>query len=112
MLRLEKVPEGESGTGRNPLELQEIEAGCGSLRANEEAPRPGLEPGTNRLTAGTKTIVSSGRTGTCSEPLDRVAARLPESVQTDPELARVVVAWPDLPAHIKAAVLALVGTAG
>jgi hypothetical protein len=36
---------------------------------------------------------------------------LPESVQTDPELARVVTAWPDLPAHIKAAVLALVGTA-
>jgi hypothetical protein len=30
---------------------------------------------------------------------------------TDPELARVAEAWPDLPAHIKAAVLALVATA-
>jgi hypothetical protein len=29
----------------------------------------------------------------------------------DPGLARVVAAWPDLPAHVKAAVLALVGTA-
>jgi hypothetical protein len=28
----------------------------------------------------------------------------------DPDLARVVIAWPDLPSHIKAAVLALVGT--
>jgi len=31
---------------------------------------------------------------------------------SDPELARVVAAWPELPAHIKAAVLALVQSAG
>jgi hypothetical protein len=31
--------------------------------------------------------------------------------QADADLARVVTAWPDLPAHIKAAVLALVQTA-
>jgi hypothetical protein len=31
--------------------------------------------------------------------------------ETDPDLARVATAWPDLPPHIKAAVLALVGTA-
>jgi hypothetical protein len=30
---------------------------------------------------------------------------------TDPDLARVVSAWPDLPPHIRAAVLALVDTA-
>jgi hypothetical protein len=30
---------------------------------------------------------------------------------TDPDLARVVESWPDLPSHIRAAVLALVGTA-
>jgi hypothetical protein len=30
---------------------------------------------------------------------------------TDPELARVVEAWPDLPSHIRAAVVALVATA-
>jgi hypothetical protein len=29
----------------------------------------------------------------------------------DPDLARVVTAWPDLAPHIKAAVLALIGTA-
>jgi hypothetical protein len=28
----------------------------------------------------------------------------------NPDLARVVAAWPDLPAHIKAAVLALIQT--
>jgi hypothetical protein len=31
--------------------------------------------------------------------------------QTDPKLAGLVTAWADLPEHIKAAVLALVGTA-
>jgi hypothetical protein len=31
--------------------------------------------------------------------------------QSDPDLARVVTAWPDLPPHIKAAVLALIGAA-
>ena len=30
----------------------------------------------------------------------------------DPDLLRVVAAWGELPAHVKAAVLALVGTAG
>jgi hypothetical protein len=32
-------------------------------------------------------------------------------VVADPDLARVVDAWPDLPPHIRAAVLALVGMA-
>jgi hypothetical protein len=37
----------------------------------------------------------------------------PEGAETplDADLARVAAAWPDLPPHIKAAVLALVGTA-
>jgi hypothetical protein len=35
---------------------------------------------------------------------------LPTAAETDPDLARVVAAWPDLPPHIRAAVLALVGT--
>jgi hypothetical protein len=33
-----------------------------------------------------------------------------EAPPTDPDLARVLDAWPNLPAHIKAAVLALVAT--
>jgi len=36
---------------------------------------------------------------------------LPTAAEIDPDLARVVTAWPDLPTHIRAAVLALVGTA-
>jgi hypothetical protein len=32
------------------------------------------------------------------------------TAKMDPDLARVVAAWPDLPGHIKAAVLALVAT--
>jgi hypothetical protein len=30
----------------------------------------------------------------------------------DPDLARVLAAWPNLPLHIRAAVLALIGTVG
>jgi hypothetical protein len=42
-------------------------------------------------------------------PLTGTAANACDSVRaTDPELARVVEAWPHLPAHIQAAVLALV----
>jgi hypothetical protein len=37
---------------------------------------------------------------------------LPGTPATDPDLARVVEAWPDLPAHIRAAVLALLQSAG
>jgi hypothetical protein len=37
---------------------------------------------------------------------------LPTGAETDPDLARVVTAWPDLPPHIRAAVLALIGTTG
>jgi hypothetical protein len=36
---------------------------------------------------------------------------LPGTAKADPDLARVVTAWPDLPPHIRAAVLALIGTA-
>jgi hypothetical protein len=38
-------------------------------------------------------------------------AAKPGAVTADPDLARVIIAWPDLPAHIRAAVLALIGTA-
>jgi hypothetical protein len=44
-------------------------------------------------------------------PSGSVAPQLPDLAQTDPGLARVIVAWPQLPAPIRAAVLALVATA-
>jgi len=40
-----------------------------------------------------------------------LAVRLQAQAETDPDLTRIVTAWPDLPLHIRAAVLALVGTA-
>jgi hypothetical protein len=36
----------------------------------------------------------------------------PQTERLPPDLARVVAAWPGLPAHIKAAILALVASAG
>ena len=59
--------EGGEPASRNRLRNQEVEAVCDSMRLIEEAPRPGLEPGTNRLTAGCSTIELSGnekRSGT------------------------------------------------
>lgn len=40
-----------------------------------------------------------------------VARQLPTGAENDPDMARILDAWPTLPAHIKAAVLALVGAA-
>jgi hypothetical protein len=40
-----------------------------------------------------------------------VPQHVPAAAETDSDLARVVTAWPDLPAHLRAAVLALIGTA-
>jgi hypothetical protein len=45
---------------------------------------------------------------------DGDAPHVPQHVpaaRTDPDLARVVTAWPDLPPHIRAAVLALIRAA-
>jgi hypothetical protein len=39
-------------------------------------------------------------------------AGLHKAVPVDPDLVRIVEAWPTLPVHLRAAVLALVGTAG
>jgi hypothetical protein len=49
------------------------------------------------------------------QPYTAVLSPIPNTragVSTDPNPARVIASWPDLPPHIKAAVLALVGTAG
>jgi hypothetical protein len=54
--------------------------------------------GRRDLSAGQRGIVAA-----------RALEQMPEPLPAD--LARVVAAWPDLPAHIKAAVLALVGAA-
>jgi hypothetical protein len=40
-----------------------------------------------------------------------LAQTLARETPIDPDLARVIIAWPDLPGHIKAAVLALIGAA-
>jgi hypothetical protein len=40
-----------------------------------------------------------------------VPQHVPAAAETDPDLAHVIDAWPDLPAHIRAAVLALVRAA-
>ena len=54
-----------------------------------------------------------GGTTTCDDATPALARCLHAEAETPaaPDLARIITAWPDLPAHIKAAILALVGTA-
>jgi hypothetical protein len=49
-------------------------------------------------------------TGPCPVLVHKGPSATP-AAPTDPDLARVIDAWPDLPAHLRAAFLALVGTA-
>jgi integrase len=57
----EGVGGGENDRGRNPFNSQGVAAGEVQQRPVEEAPRVGLEPTTNRLTAGCSTIELSGK---------------------------------------------------
>ena len=45
-------------------------------------------------------------TGTRREPNGN------QTAESDPDLARILTAWPTLPAHLRAAMLALIGTVG
>ena len=71
----------------------------------------GVEPTTATLaTWPARCIVPSPQT-TCGKAPDPVARPLPTKAEADPDLAHIIIAWPDLPDHIGPAVLALVGTA-
>jgi hypothetical protein len=48
---------------------------------------------------------------TSGEGAPRLSAPLAQQAPADPDLARLCAAWPALPAHIRAAVLALVSAA-
>jgi hypothetical protein len=65
----------------------------------------GIEP----LAASAERQSSQSLAASDELPLAQTLAR---ETPIDPDLSRVVTAWPDLPAHIRAAVLALIGTAG
>ncbi len=89
--------------------LRAIEGGCGQLGGEglEGAPPSSFGSGYRQRRDGTTSAA------TTSDPAPvSVAHQLPKTAAPDPDLARVVTAWPDLPPHIRAAVLALVGTAG
>jgi hypothetical protein len=72
----------------------------------------GLEPATFRSTVAGPPAPTTLEDNTCGNDTlrpDRASTKAaPEPSPADPDLARVVTAWPDLPPHIRAAVLALV----
>jgi hypothetical protein len=56
------------------------------------------------------TLQTSGIT-ICDDSTTALARRLHADAGIDPGLSRVITAWPALPDHIRAAVLALIGAA-
>jgi hypothetical protein len=93
---------------RNSLKeerLQAIEGDCVRLRGISPA---GLEPATFSSGDGSGADPSTLPAMTCGEPRPSVAHQLPTEAQIDPELQRVLEAWPHLPPHIRAGMLALV----
>jgi hypothetical protein len=72
---------------------------------------PGFEPGMADLQSGIKAAQSLSLTDTCGDGDSRFARGFAQSDQnqpTDRGLARLVEAWPLLPADVQAAILALV----
>jgi hypothetical protein len=80
---------------------------------------PGIEPGMADLQSATPTpqpVAQHDTSGNGNSPLTVLLTGTAEKTcepvrEIDPNLSRVVSAWPDLPPHIRAAVMALVGTA-
>ncbi len=101
----------EKPTGRNPLILQGVAAGCASLRTGES--RAGDGARTHDSHVGNAEIA-----GAEAKPVNDLRQTDPAlthplhtAAPTDPDLARVVEAWSDLPEPIRRAVLALIGSA-
>src|SRR5262249_1137 len=94
-------------------EIEGMKFGYGSINMPEsKAPRPGFEPGQREPKSLRPASLPLANESTSGEPPgagDRALTK--PAPETDPELARVLAAWPVLPAHIRAAILTLVGSA-
>jgi hypothetical protein len=75
-------------------------------RRNVSEVLPGFEP--SPVDGGGGAASPTAPTTSDDHPCP-VARQLP--IETDSDLARVVTAWPDLPPHVRLAILALIGTA-
>ncbi len=69
---------------------------------------PGFEPGTYGLKVRRTTDECPDSETTCDNPPEPLAQTLARETQIDPDLARVIDAWPELPEAIRRAMLALV----
>ena len=87
---------------QNPKRAYLKSRACGTLCENAaESP---LDVENTEVTANT----SDGENGVCSE---NCTESTPKSGNFDPELARIVAAWPSLPTAIKAGIVAMVQAA-
>jgi hypothetical protein len=75
-----------------------------------QLPQEGLEPPTGGLEIRRLDAGNAANHGVSENP-PHVVARMVARLPNDPDLERIAAAWSHLPAHIKAAMLALVQTA-
>ena len=75
----------------------------------------GLEParpcGQGILSPESKNCKQSIETEVTSVTQGRLPASLPDAFQNDPNLAALITAWPELPASLKAGIVAMVNAA-
>ena len=112
-MRLAEAPKesgGENAAIHNPLTVQGVEAGCDLPRLSESRAGDRIRTGDVQLGNAAVAAAKDKQDNDLRQADGTLTARLQENA--DPDLARVVAAWPALPEHIKAAVLALVRTAG
>ena len=99
-------------TWENDLESRKVAPGGSMLSPVEaerhEPHRPGLEPGTfgsvDRCGESTTTDAATA----CDSHGTDMSSCMSFLKQTEPDLARIATAWPDLPDHIKATIITLI----
>src|SRR5262245_24956864 len=99
--------EGEGERSPQTPELRAVESDCDRMIAKLRGEGRTHACGFKARQSGDASAEGDGASG---DGGDLLAAGLPQTADSD--LARVVGAWPDLPAHIRAAVLALLASAG
>jgi hypothetical protein len=103
-----------NATSPNTLPLQGVEAGCVRLMPSDARAGDGARTHDSHVgnaDASRPTVDASNDLRHSKPQLSPQLAPGAETPPADSDLARVAAAWPHLPPHIKAAVLALVGAA-
>ena len=100
--------DSENTAGFDPLDSQGVEADCDSPRPSEGSSPTRTRTWNKPVNSRKNTDRNPRQDNTSDEETAKLSAQLAHRVPADPELARVIAAWPDLAPPIRRAILALV----